>query len=158
MNLRFCAAVFLFGSAISAAMAGTVPCPDLSAAVQVAACPTEEDLKFTFNGFCSDNARMYSRDTEVCTDYQRYRQLKNVALWESRDGVFQAYVSCDRPAAQVKASTASAISIARKGGITQVVCTYREGVVFTNRTRAQCTVDAKADCASDPASCVANCE
>ena len=158
MSLKFCAAVLLFGATLSAAVAGTVPCPDLSAAVQVAACPTEEDLKFTFNGFCSDNARMYSKDTEVCTDYQRYRQLKNVALWESRDGVFQAYVSCDLPAARVKEARASAIAVAKKGGITQVVCTYREGVVFTNRTREQCAVDAKASCATDPASCVANCE
>lgn len=157
MKPGFYAFLLLCGTAVSSAMAETVACPDLSAAVQVAACPSEDDLKFTFNGFCSDNARMYSKDTEVCTDYQRYRKLKNVALWESRDGEFQAYVSCDLPPARVKTAKAAALSVARKGKITQVVCRYGDGLAFTKRTRAECTVDAKADCAAD-AACVANCE
>lgn len=158
MRLSLCAFVLLFGPAVSSAVAATVPCPDLSAAVQVAACPTEDDLKYTFTGFCSDNARMYSKDADVCTDYQRYRQLKNVALWESRDGVFQAYLSCDLPVASVKAAKASGISIVKKGAITQLVCAYREGVAFTSRTRAECTVDAKMNCAADSAACAASCE
>lgn len=158
MRLSLCAFVLLFGTAVSGAIAGTVSCPDLSTAVQVAACPSEEDLKYTFTGFCSDNARMYSKDTDVCTDYQRYRKLKNVALWESRDGEFQAYVSCDQPASAVKAAKVSSIAVAKKGGITQLVCSYRDGVVFTNRMRGECTVDTKTACAADPAACVAKCE
>lgn len=158
MSLRLCVFALLFGPLVSSAVAATVQCPDLSAAVQVAACPSEEDLKFTFTGFCSDNARMYSKNSEVCTDFQLYRKLKNVALWESRDGDFQAYVSCDLPAAQVKEVRASALAVAKKGGITQLVCTYREGVVFTNRMRGECTVDAATNCAADAAACVANCQ
>ena len=158
MSLRLCVFALLFGPVVSSAVAATVPCPDLSAAVQVAACPSEEDLAFTFTGFCSDNARMYSKDTEVCTDYQRYRKLKNVALWESRDGDFQSYVSCALPAEKVKEARASAIAIVKKGSITQLVCTYREGVVFTNRMRGECTVDRAANCPSDAAACVATCQ
>jgi hypothetical protein len=139
-------------------MAGTVSCPDLSAAVQVAACPTDEDLKFTFNGYCSDNKRMYEKDTDVCTDYQRYLKLKNVALWESGDGVFQAYVSCDLPAAKVKTANASGIAASRKGGITRLVCTYGDDLVFTNRTKAECRIDEKVNCSSDPLGCTAICE
>jgi hypothetical protein len=158
--MKMSAAVFVifFASMIPAAMADTVSCPDLSAAVQVAACPTEEDLKFTFNGYCSDNKRMYEKDTDVCTDYQRYRQLKNVALWESADGVFQAYVSCDFPVAGVKRLKASSITASRKGGVTRLLCTYGEGVLFTNRTRAECTIDEKVSCSADPLGCKANCE
>ena len=95
MKFSLAAFVMLCGSVIPLARADAISCPDLSAAVQVAACPTEEDLRFTFNGYCSDNARIYSKDADVCTDFQLYRKLKNVALWESGDGEFQAYVSCD---------------------------------------------------------------
>ena len=158
MKLNVAAFVLLSASALPAAMADTVSCPDLSAAAQVAACPTEEDLRFTFNGYCSDNKRMYEKDTDVCTDYGRYRQLKNVALWESGDGAFQAYVSCGLPVAGVKAAKASSIAASRKGGITRLVCTYGEGIVFTNRLKAECKVDEKVNCSTDPAGCKAMCE
>jgi hypothetical protein len=158
MKLNVAAFVLLSASALPAAMADTVSCPDLSAAVQVAACPTEEDLKFTFNGYCSDNKRMYEKDTDVCTDYVRYLQLKNVALWESGDGVFQAYISCGMPVASVKSAKASSIATSRKGAITRLVCTYGEGIVFANRTREECRIDEKTSCSSDPAGCKAVCE
>lgn len=158
MRLRLCAFVLLFGPVVSSAIAGTVSCPDLSTAVQVAACPGEDDLKFTFTGFCSDNARMYSKDSDVCTDYQRYRQLKNVTLWESRDGDFHAYISCDLPLSKVREAKATRISVGKKAGIARLACTYGEGIVFTNRTRAECTVDEKTDCVADPVSCAAQCK
>lgn len=158
MRLSFCVIALLFGSAVSSATAATVPCPDLSAAVQVAACPTEEDLQFTFTGFCSDNARMYRKDTDVCTDYQRYRKLKNLALWESPDGEFQSYVSCDLPVSSVKAAKASAMTVTKKAGITQLVCSYGDGVDFTKRTRAECSVEASSNCAANAAACVASCQ
>ena len=46
------------------ATAGTMTCPDLAGAVQVNACPTEEELKFTYNGFCSDTAKAYANQTD----------------------------------------------------------------------------------------------
>ncbi|MDP2135755.1 MAG: hypothetical protein Q8J99_19300, partial [Sulfuritalea sp.] len=82
MNLK----LPLFGllcSLVSPVWATVVSCPDLATAVQVAACPAEEELSYTFTGYCSDNSRTYKGDTDVCTDYQAYRKLKNVALWES---------------------------------------------------------------------------
>jgi hypothetical protein len=39
------------------AMAGTVACPDLEKAVQIASCPAEEELKYTYTGYCSDDGR-----------------------------------------------------------------------------------------------------
>jgi len=161
MSWRLCAFVLLVAPPVSGALAATVSCPDLAAAVQVAACPGEEELKYTFTGFCSDNARMYSKDADLCTDYQRYRRVKNIALWESRDGAFQAYLSCDLLAASVKAAKASAITIAKKGSITQLVCAYGEGLTFTSRVRAECTVDAQVNCAAaseTSAACAASCE
>jgi hypothetical protein len=158
MSLRPATFFLLCGLVIPAAMADVVSCPDLSVAVQVASCPTEEDLKFTFNGYCSDNKRMYEKDTDVCTDYQRYKALKNVALWESGDGAFQAYVSCDLPVPAVKAAKISSIAISRNKGISRLVCEYREGVVFTNRVRAECKFDESTNCSVTPSGCKVICE
>lgn len=138
--------------------AATVSCPELATAVQVATCPAEEELKYTFTGYCSDDGKAYRGDTDVCTDYQRYRKLKNVALWESADGMFNAYVSCDLPPARVKSAKVSGVKVGKKGTMTQLVCGYGEGLSFTYRTRAQCRVDGAADCAANPTGCKAICD
>ena len=166
MRLSFYAFALLFGPAVSIA-AEAVPCPDLAVAVQAAACPTDEDLQFTFTGYCSDNARMYGKPSDVCVDYERYRKMKNLALWESVDGKFQAYVSCDLSPASVRESKASAIEVSSNGGITRLACRYPQGVIFTYRTRAVCKIDspnaqnspvAQADCTGDAVACRASCE
>ena len=148
----------LFGPATTATLAGTLSCPDLSTAVQVGACPSEEELKFTFTGYCSDNARAYETDNPACTDFKLYRKLKNIALWESKDGEFQGYVSCDSAAATVRAARASAISVVKKGSITQVICRYPDDISFAHRTRANCKADDSAACASNPAACKVTCD
>lgn len=161
MKLRLLTLLLLLGPALQAARAGTVACPDLGSAVQVAACPAEEELKYTFTGYCSDNARTYKGDSDVCTDYQRYRQLKNVALWESGDGVFNAYVSCDMPAEAVKGARVSRVRVVRQGKMTHLVCSYREDLSFTWRTRAECRVEGGGEggveCAANPSACKASC-
>ncbi|MCZ7655805.1 MAG: hypothetical protein M5R42_18360 [Rhodocyclaceae bacterium] len=48
---------------------------------------SEVGLKYTYTGYCGNDAHMYAKD-ESCADYQSYRRLKNVALWESADGAF----------------------------------------------------------------------
>ena len=158
MKLNQLLVVFLLGSPLPAALAATVSCPDLAQAVQVGACPAEEELKHTFTGYCSDDAKAYKGETDVCTDYQRYRVLKNVALWESGDGVFSAYVSCDLPAAKLKGARVSAVRVGKQGKMTQLVCGYGDGLSFTLRTRAECKLEPGADCGANPASCKANCE
>lgn len=155
MSLTRLACALLAASAFPA-IAATVSCPDLASAVQVATCPAEEELKYTFTGYCSDDSKAYRGETDVCTDYRLYRKLKNVALWESGDGVFNAYVSCDLPAEKLKAAKASAIKVGKQGKMTRVVCSYGEGVSFTYRTRTECKVDG-GDCAANPAACKANC-
>ena len=158
MHLKPFALALLCWATLPAAVAANLPCPDLADAVQIGACPTEEELKYTFNGFCSDDARMYAKDTEVCTDYQIYRHLKNVALWESADGAFHAYLSCDLPASAVKSAKTTAVAVAKQGKLTRLLCTYREGITFTHRAKAECTVAPEANCAADPAACQAICD
>ena len=158
MKLKQWIGMCLFAMTLPAALAATVSCPDLAQAVQVGACPAEEELRYTFTGYCSDDAKAYRGETDVCTDYQRYRTLKNVALWESGDGVFNAYVSCDLPEQALRSARVSAIKVGRKGGMTRLVCSYGDSVSFTWRTRAECKVAAATDCAADPATCKASCE
>ena len=158
MKSRLLLVAMLLVPALPVAMAAELSCPELATAVQVGACPAEEELRYTFNGYCSDDAKSYKGETGVCTDYQLYRQLKNVALWESADGNFSGYVSCDRPPASVKSVRVSGIRIGKQGKLTQLVCSYGEGLRFTLRTRAECKLAGAADCAADASACKATCE
>jgi len=156
MKTSFLLLALLAAPLSPAALAASVSCPDLATAVQVGACPAEEELKYTFTGFCSDDGKSYKGETGVCTDYQLYRKLKNVALWESADGFFNAYVSCDLPPSSVKAARASGVRVAKQGKMTLLVCSYGEGVNFTWRTRVECKVDGSAACTG--AACKASCD
>lgn len=157
MNLRQLA-LALFVAALSfSASAATFSCPDLASAVQVNACPTEEELKFTYNGYCSDNAKAYANQTDSCIRYEDYRAMKNTARWESKDGEFDGYVSCDLPAAQFKASKANSMKVVTQGKLTKLVCVYPNGINFTYRTKQSCKIDNEKACAADAANCKATC-
>ncbi len=137
--------------------AETLSCPDLGGARQVAACPTEAELRYTFVGYCSDNARMYDRGAEACDDFAKYRKLKNVALWESADGTFAGYASCDLAPEAIRAARAAGIAVERKGTLTRLVCDYAGGIRFVHRTRATCTVQGSGAC-DTPGDCRASCQ
>lgn len=139
------------------ALAETLACPDVSKAVQVATCPSEDELKYTFTGYCSDNARMYGKDADTCSSYENYRRLKNVALWETADGAYQAYLSCDLPAGMLGKLKPVSIAVTKKGKLTLLTCRYPEGIEFTHRTKAECKVQGDGHCATDPAACKASC-
>ena len=147
----------LIGAAALPALADTLVCPDPASAVQVATCPSEVELKYTYTGYCGNDARMYAKD-ENCADYQSYRRLKNVALWESADGAFQAYISCDLPAGALKNLKPASIAVTKQGKLTRIACSYPEGILFTHRTKAQCKAQGDGNCAADPAACKANCD
>ena len=147
----------LLAAGLPNASAATVVCPDLKTAVQVGTCPTEEQLKYTFVGFCSDDAKAYRGETDVCTDFQQYRQLKNTVLWESADGAFDAYVSCDLPKDTFQRTSATGMKLGKQGKVTQLICSYPNGVNFIYRTRAQCQLDTSPGCAANPANCTAIC-
>jgi hypothetical protein len=148
MTLRLAVFLALAATALPAgrpANAETLACPDLATAVRIGDCPAEEELRFTFLGFCGDDRRMYEKDNEhLCADYANYRRLKNTALWESADGAFHAYLSCDLDPQAVKAAKPKGISVAARNGLTRVLCDYGEGVTFVHRTRAACAVEGAA--------------
>jgi hypothetical protein len=156
MKHALIALVLTLGATLPA-IAETLACPDAAAAVQVATCPSEEELKYTYTGFCADNARMYGKDKETCATYESYRKAKNIALWESKDGAFQAYISCDLPAGTLQKLKPLAIAVTRQGKLTRLACTYPEGVTFTYRTKTECKVRGDGNCTADPAACQADC-
>jgi len=139
------------------ASAETVVCPDPGKAVQVATCPSEEELRYTFNGFCSDDKRLYARDTDTCVSYENYRKTKNIALWESADGAFQAYLSCDLPSGALKNAKPLSIAVTRQGKLSRVVCSYTDDIIFTYRTKSHCMVPDSGNCEAVPTTCKADC-
>jgi len=139
------------------AIAAEIPCPILANATQVATCPSEDELKYTYTGYCSDNARMYGKDKDTCESYENYRKLKNVALWESADGAFQAYLSCDLSAAAIQFAKPLRVTVGNVGKLTRIACEYGAGIVFAHRTHATCKVEGWGDCALGKA-CKVVCE
>lgn len=142
-------------AAMPAAAATTLNCPTLDTAVQVAACPSDAELRYTFLGYCGDNARMYDGDQIVCSSFESYKQFKNTALWESADGSFSGYMDCNVDAQLIRTAPPRRMLVEQRRGITQVVCEYDNGHRLVHRTRAQCTVE-EADCSG--AACATRCE
>jgi len=160
VNLRQLSLALIVASLSLSAAAAQLSCPDLASAVQVNACPTEEELQFTYTGYCSDNAKAYANQTDSCIRYEDYRQMKNLARWESKDGEFDAYVSCDLPASQFKALKATSMAVVQQGKLTKptkLVCVYPKGINFTYRTKQTCAVDNEKACAADATNCRATC-
>lgn len=132
-------------------------CPDMGQAVQVGACPSEDELRYTFTGYCSDDNKAYRGETDVCTSYPAYRAMKNVALWESRDGAFDGYLSCSASPRERQKALAQSMELVRQGKMTKLVCSYSNAQTFTLRTRAQCKVDVK-ECGPGGTACQATCD
>ncbi len=147
----------LLGSmlAASTARAETMSCPTLTDAVQVAACPTDEELRYTFLGFCGDNARLYGRDMLTCANFENYREAKNTALWESADGRFSGYLSCNVEPATIRASKAQRMHVERTGKLSRLMCDYDNDHRLVHRTKASCKVETE-DCSGG--ACRAGCE
>lgn len=145
----------LFAALGTAVHAAELSCPDLKEAVQVAPCPTDAELRFTFMGYCSDNARLYGRDVLTCASFENYRAVKNIALWESADGGFSGYLSCNVPPEQIRASPALRMKVERQKNLTRLICDYDNDHRLEQRGKAACTVQA-ADCSIG--ACRATCE
>ncbi|MDE2439394.1 MAG: hypothetical protein KGP14_00095 [Betaproteobacteria bacterium] len=158
MKLRVLAPTLLLASLSLPVTAAQYACPELSSAKQVNACPTEDELKHTYHGFCSDDKKVYGGETDNCIRYKDYRAMKNTALWESADGLFDGYVSCDLPKAKLQSLKASGIKIEKQGSLTKVVCSYPNGVNFTYRTKGSCNVDDDTACTAKPGGCQATCD
>lgn len=148
----------LFSAALAtSAFAAERSCPDIASAVQVAECPSSSELEYTFLGYCGDNARLYGRDGDTCESFDNYRKLKNIALWESADGEFSGYLSCDTAPEAVRTAAPVRMTVEQKGALTLLTCTYGENIRLVHRTRASCRMDGPGECKL-PGDCRAQCE
>jgi hypothetical protein len=138
------------------ALAQSLACPAPASLVQVAACLPPAELRQAYIGYCADNRRLYSADTETCSSFEHYVRAKHTALWESADGAFQGYLSCEMAAASVAALPPATLSITRQGAVTRVACRYGEAATLAHRTRARCSLGES--CATDPSNCKARCD
>jgi hypothetical protein len=140
------------------AAAQPMACPAPGALVQVGSCLPPAELRAAYIGYCSDNRRLYSGDTDTCSSFENFVRAKHSALWESADGAFQGYLSCALPADAVARLPPPALSIARQGTVTRVLCRYGETATVAHRTKARCTLHDAAACAADPSACRARCD
>ncbi len=160
--LRGLAALALALPWLPAQSAEPLSCPTLASAVQLEACPTEEQLRVGFTGYCSDNRRLYAADHDTCSRFESYRKLKNVALWETgADGAWQGYLSCELSREHVQSARVQSVKVNRQGTVTRVACQYgegSEGPTLVHRTKARCEVLTEPACAADPSACRVRCE
>ncbi|MBH9551423.1 hypothetical protein [Inhella gelatinilytica] len=141
-------------------------CPALASAVQIDACPSDEQLRGGFVGYCSDNRRLYAADHDTCSRFENYRKLKNVALWEAgADGAWQGYLSCDVPRERLQAARVQSVTVSRQGTVTRVACQYgiaggdeNDTLTLAHRTKARCAVVDPPACTADPGACRVRCE
>lgn len=150
-------AMVLSGMLATSAFAAELSCPDIASAVQVAQCPSEAELEYTFLGYCGDNARLYGRDGDTCQSLENYRKVKNIAMWESADGEFSGYLSCDTPVEAVRTAAPVRMTLEQKGSLTLLTCSYGENIRLVHRTKASCRIEGPAECTL-PADCRAQCD
>jgi hypothetical protein len=141
VNIRAAVVLAILTAAVPAA-AETVTCPPLATAQQVGSCPNEEELKIGFTGYCSDNQRMYDRE-DTCIAFEKYKALKDVALWETQDGAFQGYLPCGGDQSALKALMPEKAAVSKLGSITKLTCIYPGDITLSRRGKGACTITEK---------------
>ena len=91
----------------------------------------------------------------TCASFENYRAAKNYALWESADGQFSGYLSCNVAPATIRASKAERMHAERKGSLSRLICDYDNDHRLVHRTKAVCKVEPE-DCSAGE--CRAVCE
>ncbi|MCP3850093.1 MAG: hypothetical protein GY694_07645, partial [Gammaproteobacteria bacterium] len=117
-------------------------CPDISKSVKIGGCPSDDELKRMFNATCgwddTENDNPHAKG--VCKNYSLFRKAKNTALWESKDGEYSGYLSCDKKESEIKATKLVKISTTLKKQINRVICTYEGGSELVLRTFEFCEI------------------
>ncbi len=146
--------------------AGPIPCPDISEAIQIGACPTEEELQVMFKNGCGAERAPGAKNPELCDSYAEFKRRKNTALWESADGEFMGYLSCTIPASKIRSARPVSVAISHKDGLNTVSCIYQGGIKFALRTRSVCRIPGvtnsnvvmQTECGSDMTACKVECD
>jgi hypothetical protein len=136
----FCLILLFF---IQAAWAENVYiCPDISKSAKVGGCPSDDELKRMFRISCGweDYENDNPHSAGMCMNFRIFKKAKNTALWESGDGRFDGYLSCDKKVSDIKASKLIKISTAPTKTMTRVICSYEGKSELVLRTHELCEV------------------
>jgi hypothetical protein len=117
-------------------------CPDISKSAKVGGCSTDDELKRMFSNICGwqDTEKENPHAKGICKNYSLFKKVKNTALWESGDGRYDGYLSCDTKESKIKTSKLVKISISQKREWNRVICTYEGGSELVLRTREICEI------------------
>ena len=117
-------------------------CPDISKSAKVGDCPSDKELKRMFSASCGwqDTEKDNPHAKGICKNYSLFSKVKNTALWESSDGKYDGYLSCDKKENEIKASKLVKISIGQKKQMNRVICSYEGGSELVLITRENCTI------------------
>jgi len=69
-----------------------------------------------------------------------FKMAKNTALWESADGEYMGYVTCNVPVDKIKAGKLQKISLGQKRVMDRIICSYEGGGELVLRTRETCKI------------------
>lgn len=144
----------------------TIMCPDLAQVNQVMECPAESEVKRQFKKSCGFEHDPDAVRPELCDSYKEFKRRKYTALWESVDGEFMGYVSCDLPPEKAKMAKSTGVAVSQKKGMYKVACKYEDDIKLNFRTRSVCRVEGhksaltviKSKCGPDGASCKVACD
>ncbi|MES9963229.1 MAG: hypothetical protein ABW116_06790 [Candidatus Sedimenticola sp. 20ELBAFRAG] len=148
-------------------MAGkTIQCPDLSQAKQLVDCPAEAEMERYFKKHCDFERDPDAKKPELCDSFKEYKRRKFNAMWESSDGEFMGYLSCDAPPAELKKRQQTSVAVSQKNGLYKIVCGYEGGSRLIMRTRSVCRVPGvkttgivmRAECGANGKPCVVECD
>jgi len=117
-------------------------CPDISKSAKVGGCSSDEELIRMFSNTCgwqdTENENPHAKG--ICKNYNLFRKARNTALWESGDGKYDGYLSCDKKESEIKASKLVKISVAQKKKYHRVICSYEGGSELVFRTHEICEI------------------
>ena len=141
IRCAFFCLILLFVTQSALAM-NVYTCPDISKSAKVGGCSSDDELKRMFSATCGwqDTKNENPHAKGICKNYSLFRKAKNTALWESGDGKYDGYLSCDTKENEIKASKLVKISIAQKLEWNRVICTYEGGSELVLRTRETCEI------------------
>lgn len=122
--------------------ASVYTCPDISKSAKIGSCPSDSELKRMFKSTCgwSDLENENPHAEGICRSYSIFTKAKNTAYWESSDGRYDGYLSCDKKESEIKASKLIKISLGQKRQMNRVICGYEGGSELVLRTRENCEI------------------
>ncbi|MBF0249118.1 MAG: hypothetical protein HQL35_00665 [Alphaproteobacteria bacterium] len=135
-------------------------CPDLTKGVKLGDCPSEQEMKDSYNASCPEALQK----SGACPEFGSYMVLKSKALWSvfSSGQEFLPYISCLISEEKVRASKPIGVRVKCDTATERckALCEYDNDVYVELRFAGMCHTDTgeAIDCKTDPVACAVTCE